>query len=165
MSEEIFRSSDLAAKRTLVLHAARDGGARIRGKDGTFVVAMPEREVSARKEIAHWWAARLRLVALLRRGGIPSLAELGDLAWLRAFDREDLLEFADDLGSALIAAHPDWSFSTATTSSPFCARSATSAAQNRDRCRSQRVSFRVGDSADTDPAPHDARCAAQELPA
>uniref|UniRef100_UPI003F492570 hypothetical protein n=1 Tax=Amycolatopsis sp. CA-096443 TaxID=3239919 RepID=UPI003F492570 len=107
VSDEIFRSSDLSAKRTQVLRAARDGGARVRDKDGTFLVVLPEGQVAVMRELAYWRVARLRLAALLRRDTMPGLAELGDLAWLRVFDRDDMLDFVADLGEVLIAAHAD----------------------------------------------------------
>jgi hypothetical protein len=107
MTDEIFQTSDLATKRVQLLDAARAGGARVRDKDGTSLVVLPEGDLTALQELSRWSAAHLRLEALLRRGGRPSIAELGDLAWLRVFDDEDLSEFMAELQDALIAAHAD----------------------------------------------------------
>jgi hypothetical protein len=107
MADEIFQTSDLANKRTQVVKAAREGVARVRDKDGTSLVMLQEDKLDALKELANWSAAHLRLEALLRRGTKPTVAELGDLAWLRVFDDDDLTEFVAELQEVLIAAHAD----------------------------------------------------------
>jgi 1-acyl-sn-glycerol-3-phosphate acyltransferase len=107
MSDTIFLSSDLAKKRTEVLAAARNGIARVRDKDGTGYVMLPEGRLSRLEALTRWQQALIRLEALLRRGAMPSVADLGDLAWLRGFDLEELSEFADELREALVAAHAD----------------------------------------------------------
>ncbi|TCO64247.1 DUF6247 family protein [Actinocrispum wychmicini] len=107
MSDEIFQTSDLATRRTDVVKAARAGVARVRDKDGTSLVMLPEGELDALQELADWSAAHLRLEALLRRETRPTVAELGDLAWLRVFDDDDLAEFMAELQDVLIAAHAD----------------------------------------------------------
>ncbi len=105
--DEIFQASDLANKRLLVLEAARAGGARFRDKDGTGLVMLPEGDLDVLKELARWSSAHLRLESLLRRSDRPTIAELGELAWLRVFDRDDLDEFLAELHDVLIAAHAD----------------------------------------------------------
>ncbi|MEU4835813.1 hypothetical protein [Streptosporangium sp. NPDC023615] len=107
MVDMIFQSSDLANKRTEVLDAAREGLARVRDKDGTSLVMLPERRLRLLEEIARWSRAHMRLDELLRRNVIPNVGDLGDLAWLRVFDADDLREFVEDLHNALIAAHSD----------------------------------------------------------
>lgn len=70
-------------------------------------MVLPEGEVTVLQALARWGAAHLRLEALLRRDGKPGIAELGELAWLRVFDKEDLNEFVAELEESLIAAHAD----------------------------------------------------------
>jgi hypothetical protein len=107
MPDEIFQTSDLANKRTQVVKAAREGVARVRDKDGTSLVMLQEGDLDTLQELTRWGAAHLRLEALLRRGAKPTVAELGELAWLRVFDDDDLAEFMTELRDVLIAAHAD----------------------------------------------------------
>jgi hypothetical protein len=108
MTDTIFQSSDLAGgKRTEFLDAARSGLARLRDKDGTSLVMLPESRLRLLQTLATWWEAYTRLDALLRRSSVPAANELGDLAWLRPFDRSDLEEFQSDLHDALVAASAD----------------------------------------------------------
>lgn len=107
MAAVIFQSSDLANKRVEVLDAARAGLARVRDKDGTSLVMLREAELDLLKEINHWSVAHLRLESILQRTSDPGVIELGDLAWLRVFDKEELAEFLDELNSALVAADAD----------------------------------------------------------
>jgi hypothetical protein len=107
MSEVIFQPSDLANKRTEFLEAARNGQARLRDKDGTSFVMLPESRVRLLETLTKWWQAYMKLEALLHRSDLPRAGELGDLAWLRAFDREDFQEFVSELHDALVAANAD----------------------------------------------------------
>lgn len=107
MSDMIFQSSDLAQKRVEVLAAARAGRARLRDKDGTSLVMLPESRLELLEELASWNSSHLRLEELLHRGGTPSVSDLGMLAWLRVFDEDELKEFVAELHHALIAAHAD----------------------------------------------------------
>jgi len=106
MNDNIFQTSDLATKRVEFMDAARDGRARVRDKDGTSYVMLPEGQLALLEELAQWSQALFRLETLLRRGR-PKVTELGDLAWLRCFDQDDLREFVDDLHVALVAANAD----------------------------------------------------------
>lgn len=106
MNDTIFQTSDLVNKRVEFLEAARGGLARVRDKDGTSYVMLPEGRLTLLEEMAQWSQALVRLEALLRKGR-PTVTQLGDLAWLRCFDESDLREFADDLHEALVAAHAD----------------------------------------------------------
>lgn len=107
MSDVIYQSSDLVGRRVEFLDAARAGRARLRDKDGTSLVMLRESRLQLLETLAEWGTAHLRLESLLRRTGRPSVADLGDLAWLRAFDEEDLREFLDELHDCLVAAHAD----------------------------------------------------------
>jgi len=107
MTESIFQSSDLAQNRTQVIEAARNGRARVRDKDGTSLVMLRESALHALEVLASWNAAHLRLEELLRKGVAPSVGDLGELAWLRAFDTDELREFLDELHQALIASYAD----------------------------------------------------------
>jgi hypothetical protein len=86
---------------------AREGSARIRDKDGVSLLTLPESQVVTLRLVAEWSKHLLRLQDLLARDGQLSLSDLGDLAWLRVFDRDDLKEFADELHQALITAISD----------------------------------------------------------
>jgi len=107
MSDVIFQPTDLANKRTEFLEAARNGQARLRDKDGTSFVMLPESRLRLLETLAKWWQAYMRLEALLHRNDLPRAGELGELAWLRAFDREDFQEFVGELHDALVAANAD----------------------------------------------------------
>jgi hypothetical protein len=104
----VFQSSDLAgARRVEFLQAARAGGARLRDKDGTSLVMLPESHVDWLESMAQWATAHLRLQELLRRGVPPTVSDLGELAWLRVFGLDDLSEFTGELNDALVTAHAD----------------------------------------------------------
>jgi hypothetical protein len=107
MSDVIFQSTDLANKRTEFLDAARNGQARLRDKDGTSLVMLPESRLHLLETLAKWWEAYMKLMSLLRRSEMPKTSELGELAWLRSFEREDLDEFTNELHDALVAASAD----------------------------------------------------------
>jgi hypothetical protein len=108
MSDTIFQSSDLAgSKRTEFLDAARNGLARLRDRDGTSLVMLPESKLRLLQTLASWWESYTKLAALLQRSAPPTPSELGELAWLRVFDKGDLEEFLVDLNDALVAAGAD----------------------------------------------------------
>lgn len=109
MTDTIYQASDLAGnKRVEFLDAARGGIARLRDRDGTSLVMLPESTLRLLETLATWWEAYTKLDGLLRRGSsVPSARELGDLAWLRSFDREDMVEFLGELHDALVAASAD----------------------------------------------------------
>ena len=107
MSDVIFQATDLANHRTEFLDAARNGRARLRDKDGTSLVMLPESRLRLLEGLAKWWEAYMKVEGLLRRNELPKATELGDLAWLRSFDREDLEEFVSELHDVLIAAGAD----------------------------------------------------------
>lgn len=107
MDNVIFQASDLAKDRVRVLDAARSGRARVRDKDGTGLVMLPEAELEVLEGYARWSQAHNRLSALITSGRLLNVDELGEFAWLRVFDREDLDEFLSDLHSALVAGLAD----------------------------------------------------------
>ncbi|MGC5660374.1 hypothetical protein ACN261_08210 [Micromonospora sp. WMMD723] len=108
MGSTIFQASDLTNQRRVeFLDAARSGRARLRDKDGTSLVMLPESHLVWLETMARWSAVHLRLEELLRRGVMPSITDLGDLAWLRAFDVDDLAEFVGELHEALVLANAD----------------------------------------------------------
>jgi hypothetical protein len=109
MTDTIFQASDLAgSKRVEFLDAARGGGARLRDRDGMSLVMLPESALRLLQSLTTWWEAYTRLDCLLRRASdVPSARELGDLAWLRSFDRDDMEEFLAELHDALVAASAD----------------------------------------------------------
>lgn len=106
-NDTIFQPTDLVQRRTEFLEAARKGGARLRDKDGTSLVMLPESHVLLLEELGRWTNSYMRLETLLRRDARPSVSELGDLAWLRVFDQEDLRDFVTELHDALVAARAD----------------------------------------------------------
>jgi hypothetical protein len=105
----IFQLTDLANDRGRFVDAARHGEARLRDKDGTSLVMVPEGKLRFLEDLARWSSEGLRLRRLLARDGLPSIADLGSLAWLRVFDASDLQRFEDELQDSLIAAMADGS--------------------------------------------------------
>ncbi|EPR77326.1 hypothetical protein ADILRU_0336 [Leifsonia rubra CMS 76R] len=63
---------------------------------------LPERQLEVLEQYATWSQIHLRLSGLIQSGKRLSASDLGDLAWLRVFDPEDLQEFSDELHSSLI---------------------------------------------------------------
>jgi hypothetical protein len=109
MSGNVYQASDLAGgKRVEFLNEAKQGQARLRTTDGTSLVMLPEDRLDLLEAVARWGAAYGKLTALLRRSeGVPTTVELGELAWLRSFDRADLEEFLGELQEAVVAASAD----------------------------------------------------------
>ncbi len=112
MENVIFQASDLAHNRTQFLDAARSGRARVRDKDGTGLVMLPESELEVLEGFAAWSQKLNQLNALVEAGRPLTPALLGDLAWLRVFDAEDLRDFMDELHQALIADLADQTLNT-----------------------------------------------------
>ncbi|MFG6197227.1 hypothetical protein [Nonomuraea sp. JJY05] len=109
MGETIYQATDLTGtKRVEFLNEARRDRARLRATDGTSLVMLPERTLDLLEALAKWGEAYAKLSTLLRRtAGVPSTSELGELAWLRSLDREDVEEFLSELQDAIIAANAD----------------------------------------------------------
>jgi hypothetical protein len=109
-NDVIFQPTDLTTqRRTEFLSAARNGMARLRdNKNGISLVMLPESQLQLLQELRKWSSVHLRLERLLVRPDFkPTVQTLGDLAWLRVFDCEDLREFAEELGEAIVAADSD----------------------------------------------------------
>lgn len=108
MSTETYTLSDLAnGKRTQLLADARAGRARVRDKDGQNLVMLTEQSLDVLEQFAKWSQVQQRLAFLASSDRVATVAELGDLAWVRTFDNDDLQEFADELHTALITALAD----------------------------------------------------------
>ncbi len=109
MSDTIFQASDLAGSRRVeFLDAVRGGRARLRDRDGMSLVMLPEATLRLLETLTTWWESYSRLDSLVHRtSNMPSARELGDLAWLRSFSRDDIVEFLMELYDALVAASAD----------------------------------------------------------
>lgn len=107
MDQVIFQASDLAKERVRVLAAARAGRAVVRDKDGTGLVMLPESRLAVLEGYAQWSQTLQRLNVLIAAERKVSVAELGDIAWLRVFDKEDQRAFSEELHEALIAGLSD----------------------------------------------------------
>lgn len=107
MSDVIYQSSDLVNRRVEVLEAARTGRARVRDKDGTSLVMLRESQLQLLEGLVEWGSAGIRLEELLARVEPPTIADFGDLAWLRVFDQEEKREFLDELHESLQVARAD----------------------------------------------------------
>lgn len=108
MPQETYQSSDLAgAKRTQFIQEARAGRARLRDKDGVTLIMLPEHDLEVLDQFALWSQVQQRISSMVSRDSRPTVAELGDLAWLRVFDNEDLESFSNDLHTALISGLAD----------------------------------------------------------
>jgi len=103
----IFQASDLVSKRREILNAARDGRAHIRDTDGTELVALRAGALTTLEALARWSNEHRRLRALFDRTSAPTVADLGESAWLRAFEQSEREEFVAELQDALIAAFAD----------------------------------------------------------
>jgi hypothetical protein len=114
MERVIFQASDLAKERVKVLDAARAGRALVRDKDGTGLVMLPESHLDVLEGFARWSQALQRLNVLIATDREVSVAELGEFAWLRVFDKEDQKGFSDELHEALIAGLADQDLSDIT---------------------------------------------------
>ena len=107
MSDVIYQSSDLASKRTQFLRDAKAGRARLRDKDGTGLVMLPEAELWALEKFAMWSRFSDHLGRFIDRYDAPTVDDLGENAWLRTLDLDDLREFRDELMQALVASLAD----------------------------------------------------------
>jgi hypothetical protein len=100
----IFQTSDLNRKGKDVMDAARAGRARIRDKDGSSFVLVPESYV---RDFEHLSGTAVNFAMLTRAlaGDRPlDLGDYGDWAWLEHLDPEDLAEFIVDVREAFIRA-------------------------------------------------------------
>ena len=108
MTSAVFQASDLAgAKRREFLAAAREGGALLRDTDGFALTMVPLAKLEAITEVARTAVGALLAVARLSRRPFRP-AELGQFAWLAAFEDDDRAEFFDELRDALAVAEATW---------------------------------------------------------
>jgi hypothetical protein len=107
MDRVIFQASDLAKDRTKFLDAARTGRALVRDKDGTGLVMLPEAELEVLEGYARWSQVHQRISSFLESKREITVSELGDMAWLRVFDRDDIAMFASELHESLVAGLSD----------------------------------------------------------
>lgn len=106
VTDPIFQASDLNQRGRSILDAARAGEARVRDKDGMGLVVLPEQRLDALKSIARASANLLALELAMAAAPdrLPRVHEMGEWTWLREFDREDLLEFLDEMRRCLLVA-------------------------------------------------------------
>ncbi|MEV4069075.1 DUF6247 family protein [Nonomuraea fuscirosea] len=109
MSDIVYQATDLTGtKRVEFLNEARRDRARMRAPDGVSLVMLTERKLDLIEALAMWGGAYAKLSTLLRRTtDIPSTSDLGELAWLRTLDRDDMEEFLSELQEAIVAAKAD----------------------------------------------------------
>lgn len=108
LSDIIYQASDLASsKRVDFIRDAKRGGARLRDKDGSSLLFLPEVQVNALRSLTRWSQLHLILSGLLDSGTALTVTNLGELAWLRVFDEADVREFCSELHVALLAALAD----------------------------------------------------------
>ena len=111
MGQTIFQPTDLRSKRVEVLKAAREGKALIRDNTtGTGLVMLPESDLSVLETFTVWSLKLEHLRVLVSSGEQIKVTDLGDLAWLRVFDNEDLQTFCAELSDELIACYADHDF-------------------------------------------------------
>jgi hypothetical protein len=85
---KVFQVSDLANNRTEFIDEARSGLARLRDKDGTSLVMLPEARLDHLQRLQDLNEIYLRLSHLIVKGKPASPVELGQHSWLRVFDLE-----------------------------------------------------------------------------
>lgn len=104
-SRVIYQSTDLQRRGRDILRDAREGGARLRDKDGVSLVMMREDRICALEELTNATSSYVILDAAFHANHDPRawLADLGEWTWLRVFDPDDLQEFLNDMRQALIA--------------------------------------------------------------
>ncbi|TFC93554.1 hypothetical protein [Cryobacterium sp. TMT3-29-2] len=84
----------------------------MRDGDGSGLVMLPESDLAVLEGFASWSQRLQRLSVLVDAERVVSVAELGDLAWLRVFDKDDQRAFADELHESLIAGLADQDLSS-----------------------------------------------------
>lgn len=101
----VFQASDLNQRGRAVLDAARNGEARVRDKDGTSLLVVPEYRFRTLTTIL---SATANLMAIEQMLDVDrdarSLRDYGDWTWLRLFDDEDIDEFVREMRDALLVA-------------------------------------------------------------
>ena len=105
---KIYQVSELATNRVAFVDEARHGLARLRDKDGTSLVMVPEADYELLQELSSITGLHL-LLNKMSSPGVATLpiAALGEFGWLRTLDADDLKEFSEELGESLAAARGD----------------------------------------------------------
>lgn len=104
-SPVVYLASDLTRKRRAFLDEARAGLARLRDTDGTSLVMVPERRLSALTDLVAWAQRHLQVEAAARKSRPDrSPTDFGDLAWLSVLDDGDLATFLTEIEGALFQA-------------------------------------------------------------
>lgn len=101
-----YQPTDLTtSKRRDFLEEARVGVARLRNSDGETLVALPERDLNALVELRSYALAFLSLENAMSRARTDRRpTDFGELAWVTAFDEDDLAEFRTEYADALASA-------------------------------------------------------------
>jgi hypothetical protein len=107
VSPVIYQVSDLANRRTEFVEEARQGLARLRDKDGTSLVMLPESRLEHLERFRSHLSLYLVVEHGARTGEHLGVIGLGVNAWIRSLSVEDLVEFSNELGEALAAAAAD----------------------------------------------------------
>jgi hypothetical protein len=98
----IYTASDLSTKRRELLDAARAGYAQIRDKDGTGLVVLPQEDFERLNELANLFLKLITLDSTFEKPAAERRsADLGEFAWLAAFDEDDQRTFRLELREAL----------------------------------------------------------------
>jgi hypothetical protein len=104
-SSVIYLASDLTRKRRVFLDEARAGLARLRDTDGTSLVMVPERRLSALTDLVAWARRHLQVEAVARKARLDrAQTDFGDLAWLSVLGDDDLATFVAEIEDALFHA-------------------------------------------------------------
>lgn len=103
--EHIYQASDLSAKRRELMDAARTEFVQIRDTDGTGLVLGPKGGLDFLRAARKMLATLVTLQAAFDRPGKHKRpSELGEFAWLAAFDADDQATFRSELLEVLAQA-------------------------------------------------------------
>lgn len=99
----VYQVSDLAgARRREFLDEAKRDSAALRDTDGSMLVMLAAKRIAALTEATAVVTQLFAAEATLARTDTPTPVELGGLAWLAEFDREDRAEAIAELRNALV---------------------------------------------------------------
>jgi len=99
----MFQVSDLAgARRREFLDEAKAGSASLRDTDGSVLVMLEARRITAMQEASSATALLFAAEAALARTATPTSVELGGLAWLAEFDADDQADALAEIREAIV---------------------------------------------------------------